>query len=159
MLHIVLPVHNRRAITESFVRALSAQQCGDWSLFLVDDGCRDGTVDAVRALLPGTRLRVLHGDGQLWGAGALQLAWRTLSNAPAAEGDAVLLINDDVHVEPDFLAQGLIVLAEHPTACIQAMGVDRASGERDLGAVADLRRLRFRPAAAGEAPNCLSTRA
>jgi GT2 family glycosyltransferase len=158
MLHIVLPVHNRRAITECFVRSLQLQQRVDWRLLLVDDGCSDGTVDAVRALLPAERLRVLHGNGQLWWAGALQLAWRTLAAAPVAESDAVLLINDDLHFEPDFLSQGLAVLADQPGACIQAMGIDQASGERDLGAVADLRRLRFRPAAEGEAPNCLSTR-
>ncbi len=66
--------------------------------------------------------------------------------------------NDDVGIEPGFLAAGLAVLAEHPRACIQAMGMDKASGELDHGAVADRVRLRFRPAAEGEAPNCLSTR-
>ena len=158
MLHIVLPVHNRRPITEAFVLALGLQTIDDYQLLLVDDGCSDGTVDAVRALLPAGRLTVIRGDGDLWWAGALHRAWKLLSALPATSSDAVLLINDDVAIEPGFLAVGLAVLAEHPAACIQAMGIDKASGERDHGAVVDRVRLRFRPAAEGEAPDCLSTR-
>ena len=70
----------------------------------------------------------------------------------------MLNINDDVRFGADFLACGLAVLAEFPAACFQAVGVDRVTGEVDRGAIADLVRLRFRAAAAGETPNCLSTR-
>jgi GT2 family glycosyltransferase len=158
MLHIVLPVHNRRSITEAFVRALFAQTVADYRLLLVDDGCSDGTVAAVRSLLPAERLVVIQGGGQLWWAGALQRAWQLLSALPGGDGDSVLIINDDVRIEPGFLAAGLSVLAEHPAACVQAMGVDEDRGERDHGVVADRVRLRFRPAAEDESPNCLSTR-
>src|SRR4051794_23349383 len=103
MLHILLPVHNRRPITEGFIRALFAQTTGDYRLFLVDDGCTDGTVAAVQSLLPAERLVVIHGDGQLWWAGALQRAWQLLSALPAGDADAVLIINDDVGIEPGFL--------------------------------------------------------
>jgi GT2 family glycosyltransferase len=158
MLHIVLPAHNRQPVTESFVRALSAQTVGDYRLLLIDDGCTDGTVAEVQLLLPAERLVVIHGDGQLWWAGALQRAWELLSASPTGDADAVLIINDDVGIEPDFLAAGLAVLSERPEACIQAMGIDKSSGKRDHGAVADRVRLRFRAAAEGELPNCLSTR-
>jgi GT2 family glycosyltransferase len=159
MIYIVLPVHNRRAVTERFVKALLAQVDADYRLMLVDDGCTDGTAAMVHAMLPADRLVVLEGNGQLWWAGALQLAWRHLSTLPAqAAGDAVLLINDDVTFDRDFLSGGLAVLAENPQACIQAMGIDPATGERDLGAVVDLTRLRFRAARRGETPHCLSTR-
>jgi GT2 family glycosyltransferase len=158
MLHIVLPVHNRRATTEAFVRALLAQTTGDYRLSLVDDGCTDGTVEAVRSLLPDERLLVIRGNGQLWWAGALQRAWLSLSALASVDADAVLIINDDVRVEPGFLAAGLAVLSENRGACIQAIGIDKTTGERDHGAIADLLRLRFRPAAEDEMPNCLSTR-
>jgi GT2 family glycosyltransferase len=159
MLYIVLPVHNRRAVTEGFVKALLVQIDADYRLMLVDDGCTDGTAAMVRAMLPADRLVVLEGNGQLWWAGALQLAWSHLSALPApAEKDAVLLINDDVAFDRNFLSSGLAVLAESPQACIQAMGIDPATGERDVGAVVDLTRLRFRAARHGETPHCLSTR-
>ena len=123
MLHVVLPVHNRRPITEAFVRALRMQTVDQYRLLLVNDGCTDGTVGAVQMLLPASQLKVIHGDGQLWWAGALQRAWQSLSESPADDADAVLITNDDVSIDPDFLAAGLAVLAEHPIACIQPMGI------------------------------------
>ena len=140
------------------MRALLAQTVADYRLVLVDDGCTDGTADMVHRLLPPERLEVLRGDGQLWWAGALQIAWQHLSAKRRGETDAVLIVNDDVRIEPDFLAGGLAALNERPDACIQAIGLDPSTGDRDLGAVADLRRLRFRAARAGERPDCLSTR-
>ena len=140
------------------MRALLAQAYADYRLLLIDDGCTDGTADMVRGLLPARQLTVLRGDGQLWWAGALQWAYQHLCNGPLDDCDAVLIINDDVGFDPGFLTAGLTALAESPGACIQAIGVDRVTREVDRGAVADLVRLRFRPAGACETPNCLSTR-
>jgi len=158
MLFIILPVHNRAQVTARFLAALAGQTERGWQLMLVDDGCTDDTVALARLALDAEHLQVLHGDGNLWWAGALQMAWQHLMARPSGAGDAVLIINDDVTFEPGFMAGGLAVLAEQPGACIQAMGIDKASGERDHGTVADRVRLRFRPAAEGETPNCLSTR-
>jgi GT2 family glycosyltransferase len=74
------------------------------------------------------------------------------------DGDQVLILNDDVTFEPDFLAHGNMVLAENPGACIQAVGVDPVSEAVDRGAIADLVHLDFRAARPGEVANCLSTR-
>ena len=158
MLHVVVPVHNRAQVTARFLDALAAQTVTDFRLVLVDDGCTDDTVAIARARIGTGRLLVLHGDGNLWWAGALQRAWQHLAAEPPDAGDAVLIINDDVTFEPGFLAGGLAALAEAPGACFQAIGVDRRTGEVDRGAVADLVRLHFRGAAESEAPNCLSTR-
>jgi GT2 family glycosyltransferase len=158
MLHVIVPVHNRAAVTACFAEALARQDRDDYSLLLVDDGCTDDTVAVVKQAIPPGRVTVLTGHGQLWWAGALQLAYDHLCHAPTHDADAVLIINDDVTFAPDFLTRGLTLLADHPDACIQAMGVDRASGAVDRGAIADVVRLRFRPAAPGETANCLSTR-
>jgi GT2 family glycosyltransferase len=158
VLYIVLPVHNRAPVTARFVASLTAQTFTDYSLVLVDDGCTDATVAQTQAALPAKRLTVLRGDGNLWWAGALQLAWRHLRDICDLERDHVLIVNDDIAFASDFLGQGLRVLGEQPRAAIQAIGVDRDSGRIDRGAVADLRRLRFAEAASGERANCLSTR-
>ncbi len=75
-----------------------------------------------------------------------------------SDEDAVLIVNDDVSFASDFLARGLEALRENPGACLQAIGIGRACGTVDRGAIADLTRLRFRAAEPGETPNCLSTR-
>jgi GT2 family glycosyltransferase len=158
MIHIVLPVHDRVAVTAEFIAALQRQTFTDFRLLLVDDGCRDSTVAHVRQALPPARLRVLSGDGNLWWGGALHRAWEALRDEAPPAGDAVLICNDDVTFGPDFLAQGLAALAEQAGSAVQATGVDRDTGTVDRGAVVNLLTLRFRGAAAGEAPNCLSTR-
>jgi GT2 family glycosyltransferase len=158
MLYVVVPVHNRAHVTAGFLDALAAQTVIDFRLVLVDDGCTDDTVTIAREKIDAERLVILRGDGSLWWAGALQRAYEYLTALPTCEADAVLIVNDDVTIGADFLASGLTVLAESPGASIQAVGVDRATGEVDRGAMADLVRLHFRAAGAEEAPNCLSTR-
>jgi GT2 family glycosyltransferase len=158
MIHILMPVHNRADVTACFLASLQAQSDQNYCLWLVDDGCNDDTVARAQALVPQGRLRVLHGDGNLWWAGALQKGYEALCSHGASEEDAVLIVNDDMTFEADFLSQGLAVLAENPAAAIQAVGIDNATRAVDRGAVADLFRLAFRPASPGEQANCLSTR-
>jgi len=158
MLHVVLPVHDRCAVTAGFVRALRAQTYTDYRLLLIDVGCTDGTADMVSSLLPARQLVVLHGNGQLWWAGALQHAYEHLSEHALQPDDAVLIINDDVTFAPGFLGDGMTVLAANQGACIQALATDGDGQVVDRGTVADTARLRFHAAQPGEAPNCLSTR-
>jgi GT2 family glycosyltransferase len=158
MLYVIVPVHNRAPVTARFLDALVGQTVTDYQLVLVDDGCTDQTVGLARSKLPAERLVVLSGDGQLWWAGALQMAYEHLCSTLVSDVDLVLIINDDVSFEPDFLAMGRAVLAEYPGACVQAVGVDRKSGTVDRGAIADLVSLGFRAAEPGEPANCLSTR-
>jgi GT2 family glycosyltransferase len=157
-IHIVLPVHNRAAVTAEFAAALARQDVSNYRLLLIDDGCRDDTVERVRSLIAPDRLQVLRGDGKLWWAGALQLGYEHLLMSALADDDAVLIVNDDVGLAPDFLRQGLQLLSEHPDAAIQAVGHDRLTGAIDRGAVVDLMALRFREATPAEPANCLSTR-
>jgi GT2 family glycosyltransferase len=159
VIHVLLPVHNRAAVTVSFARALAGQTRTDYRLVLIDDGSTDDTVERVRAVLPPERLVVVHGDGHLWWAGALQRGYLLLAaDQGVAEGDAVLIANDDMTFGPGFLAAGMLLLDAHPDAAIQAVGHDLLSGVVDRGVIASLSVLRFRAAGPGERANCLSTR-
>lgn len=158
MIHILLPVHNRAQVTEALAAALAQQDIGDYRLLLIDDGCRDDTVARVQAVLPASRLQVLTGDGNLWWAGALQLGHDALLSEPVDDDDAVLILNDDVEFEPDFLRTGLAVLRAYPDAAMQAVGHDRVTGTVDRGAVADLIALSFEAATPQRPANCLATR-
>lgn len=158
MIHILLPVHNRAAVTAQFAAALARQTYVNYRLILIDDGCVDDTVARVQDLIPPAQLQVLRGSGELWWAGALQLGYEYLSGHVMDAGDAVLILNDDVSFEPDFLQLGLQVLSEHPAAAVQAVGRDLKTGSIDRGARVDLVRLRFEAATVAQAANCLSTR-
>jgi len=71
-MYILLPVHNRRKLTQAFLECLSLQSFIDYHLVVIDDGSRDGTDDMVRQLMPNAT--ILTGNGDLWWAGSLQSA-------------------------------------------------------------------------------------
>ena len=158
MLYLVLPVHNREAVTSDFLDMLLRQDFAPYTLIIVDDGCTDNTVATARSLVPDESLVVLKGDGNLWWGGALHMAWKYLRNHGAADGDAVLILNDDVTFSSEFLTAGMVLLQRNPNTCIQAECTDITSRSVDRGVVAQLAMLRFRAALRGEQPNCLSTR-
>ena len=69
---ILLPVHNRRHITERFIDSLLAQTYNKYQLVLIDDGSTDGTADMVSMKVPPDKLTILSGNGTWWWAGSLQ---------------------------------------------------------------------------------------
>ena len=64
------------------------------SIFLTDDGCTDGTADAVREVCNGQKLHVIKGDGKCYWAGGMRLAWGEALKRQN-EWDFYLLLNDD----------------------------------------------------------------
>ncbi|MFM8891766.1 MAG: glycosyltransferase family 2 protein, partial [Planctomycetia bacterium] len=67
-------------------------------VYLVDDGCQDGTADAVRSLFPA--VRVIEGTGDLYWCGGMRRAWAAASKD---DYDGSLWLNDDVALRPDAL--------------------------------------------------------
>lgn len=104
MIHIVLPVHNRKEITIRFVEQLKRQTYQDFKIILVDDGCTDGTFEAVNEME--SRVVRIVGNGNLWWAGSLQKAYDVLSKSKDYES-LVMIANDDVIFEDDFLEKSV----------------------------------------------------
>lgn len=154
--YVLLPVHNRRVLTEQFVRCLVAQSFRHFKLVLIDDGSTDGTAEMTRGYLPETV--VLRGNGDWWWAGSLQqgIDWLSRENV---DGDAlVLMINDDLTFGPDYLARAVRLMADKPRTFLLSQfdgGVDGKAEEN--GTHADLQRLQFSVASSPDQINCLST--
>ena len=64
------------------------------SIFLTDDGCTDGTADAVREECKGQELHIIQGNGKCFWAGGMRLAWGEALKRQN-EWDYYLLLNDD----------------------------------------------------------------
>lgn len=98
-LAVIMTVHNRRETTLSCLRALFSQTAAlPFEVYLTDDGCTDGTKDAVCEEFPA--VHILDGDGSLfWNRGML-MAWTS-----AAEKDYsyYLWLNDDTILANDAL--------------------------------------------------------
>jgi GT2 family glycosyltransferase len=90
---VLMTCHNRRQKTLACLHALSAQELPanvQLTVYLVDDGCNDGTGAAVRQNFP--NVRVLMGNGNLFWCGGMRLAWK---EAMKDDYDAYLWLNDD----------------------------------------------------------------
>ena len=156
-IYVIAPVHNRRPLTERFVRCLRAQDDAGFHLVVVDDGSTDGTADAVLALLPDTT--ILRGDGSWWWAGSLQHARRWLRTQSRHLDDLVLLANDDTTFEPDFLRAARAAMQREPQSLLLAQPTSLLSGESTgLGIEVNWRRLSFKPAHRPEDIDCFPTR-
>jgi GT2 family glycosyltransferase len=158
IVYVLLPVHDRRAITEGFVTSLIAQTDTRYQLILIDDGSTDGTADMVRSRVP--NVVVLHGEGDWWWAGSLEQGRRWLrDHTPGDCRDLVLIANDDTSFDPDFIAAGRAALRSRPRTLVLAQLYDQDTGELlESGVHVDWRTLEFRPVGDKGDINCLSTR-
>ena len=102
----ILTVFNRREKTISCLQHLFEalqtynQATSDGivlSVFLTDDGCTDGTADAVRETFADKDIHILQGTGSLFWAGGMRLAWQAAIDT-STPWDYYLLLNDDTNV-------------------------------------------------------------
>src|SRR5690242_10015115 len=99
-IYVVVPVHNRAALTERFLECLAAQTFREFVVIVVDDGSTDGTSQLIRDKFP--QVLLIQGDGNLWWTGAINRGIRQ-ALLDACANDAVLIINDDLEVDPVYL--------------------------------------------------------
>jgi GT2 family glycosyltransferase len=155
--YILVPVHNRSAVTERFVDCLAAQTYKNNHLILVDDGSTDGTVEMVQAKI--IELTVLKGSGDWWWAGSLQQGINWLEKHGAEGRDIVLFANDDITFDADFLQKAVGILDNLDAALLLPHLRDEKTGlPEESGVEADLQKLTFNEAASPDKINCLPTR-
>ena len=100
---VLLTCHNRKDKTVRCIQSLlSANKAFnsmsngtlEMTIYLTDDGCTDGTVDAVRELVDFHKLIIIQADGNAFWAGGMRLAWDTAVNS-GKSFDFYFLLNDD----------------------------------------------------------------
>lgn len=156
-IYVLAPVHNRRALTERFVRCLAEQTDQGFHLVLVDDGSRDGTAEMVGSIIPAAT--ILRGTGHWWWAGSLEQARRWLVRQPAAPGDLVLIANDDTTFARDFLASARRLMPTEEKTLLLAQPVSAQTGAlTGIGVHINWRRLAFKPADDPGEIDCFPTR-
>ncbi|VGO12153.1 N-acetylglucosaminyl-diphospho-decaprenol L-rhamnosyltransferase [Pontiella desulfatans] len=95
---VLMTCHNRKETTLRCLELLYAQLLPEevsFNVYLVDDGCTDGTGEAVKKAYPD--ITVLQGDGSLFWCNGMRLAWDV---AAKEDPDFYLWLNDDSMLEP-----------------------------------------------------------
>ena len=153
---VLMTCHNRREKTLRCLRALAvaAKEVerkgggGQWNLhvFLVDDGSTDGTGEAVRNVgmweceneemgkcgngEKSEWVKVIRGDGKLFWAKGMALAWETAVDAEERCGpfDFFLWLNDDVGIK----SGAIVSVVEDWRACGDERGVVVGACSKDV---------------------------
>lgn len=99
---VLLTVHNRKEKTLLCLSRLFSQhlsKCYKLEVYLTDDGCTDGTSEAIHDMFPETH--IIQGDGNLYWNRGMYWAWEAASNAK--EYDYYMWLNDDTVLNLDAL--------------------------------------------------------
>jgi len=156
-LYIVLPVYNRKQITERLINCLQQQTFQDFHLLLIDDGSTDGTAEMVQERI--SSLTILKGRGDWWWGGSLHQGylWLKSQNVPASS--IVLIINDDAIFDDNYLQTAVSILNKRQRTLLISNAYGEVSRKLfDGGIHADWKRLRFSLETNPDNINCASTR-
>ncbi|MDR2038779.1 MAG: glycosyltransferase family 2 protein [Bacteroidales bacterium] len=103
----LLTVHNRKEQTLACLKALFLCDLPEdyrLDVFLVDDGCTDGTPEAVKEQF--SQVKIIQGDGSLFWNRGMHLAWTTA--ADHNDYDFFLWLNDDTILFPEAIRELLV---------------------------------------------------
>jgi Predicted glycosyltransferases len=100
---IIIPVHNRKLLTQNILNQLHQQVLGidvaQITIVVVDDGSIDGTSELIRHEF--AQVHLLRGDGSLWWGGAIKLGMEYSINH--LNTDYILWLNDDIVLADNFI--------------------------------------------------------
>lgn len=127
----MIPVFNRLAFTRACVECLRQQDYPRLSIVVVDGGSTDDTVEVLRRDY--SFVTVLVSDRELWWAGAMQAGIKHVLRQSRSDGDAVLMVNNDTLLPPDYVS-ALMAVACRENAAVGALIVDSRDPQKVLDA-------------------------
>ena len=130
---VLITCHNRKAKTIACLERLFQQAlppAAVLKVYLVDDGCTDGTADAVRERYPS--VSIISADGSLFWCRGTRLAWK---HAAQLDPDYYFWLNDDTTLRQGALATllGTAELARKPACIVVGSCCDPATGAHTYG--------------------------
>jgi len=117
---VVISVFNRRDYTEKCLTQLVDQPYQDLKIIVVDDGSSDGTSVMIKEGFPDVWL--IQSDGSLYWTGSMNVGVDAALKE-CAEDDYILVVNDDLVFDKQFVESFVTVSQRHPNAMIHACNI------------------------------------
>jgi len=156
LIYILLPIHNRKETTREFIECLKLQTYHKFSLVVIDDGSTDGSFEMIREIFPDAVH--IRGNGNWWWGGSLQQGYLWLKKN-ALGHEFVLIMNDDSHIDENFLQTGVEILIENQSTLLLPEAYSMQTKKLiDRGVVFDFKNFSLHMPQHGEEINCMSTR-
>jgi GT2 family glycosyltransferase len=157
MIYVLLPVHNRLTVTRKFLDLLNSYSQKQIQVIVIDDGSTDGTSEMLTKH-PIVNI-ILNGDGNLWWAGSLNLGINYLNKVGASDHSPVLIINDDVTFESQYIENATKILEDNPDAMLlSGMWSQEKQKNEPSGMLFDVKNLSFSKPQEKNMANCGPTR-
>ncbi|MEJ8757031.1 glycosyltransferase family 2 protein [Pontibacter sp. H259] len=140
MIHIVIPVFNRKHFTRECLLSLQRGTNQNYKVIVVDDGSTDGTAEMLREDFP--EVKVLTTEGNLFWTASVNLGLRYALQSGA---DHVMTLNNDLEVSEDFIENTYKWMKQKPNAVIGALEMDADTKEPACGGeIIDFKRNKVR---------------
>jgi GT2 family glycosyltransferase len=129
LVSIVIPNHNGSAYLEGCLRSLQSQTYKKTEILVVDNASQDRSIEVARAVAPQAIL--LRENQNLGFAGGANAGIRS------SHGDWVAVFNNDAEAAPDWLAECVRAIGDHPDAAFLACRILDFSDPRMLYSAGD----------------------
>lgn len=120
-LYVLIPVHNRPMLTQKVLECLEKQTDNNFDTIVIDDGSTDGTPEMIRHRFP--TVKIVFGNGSLFWTGAINLGLGQVLE-DAASDDIILLLNDDLEFDEDYLSVIRRLVKGKPGCLVGSVVVD-----------------------------------
>jgi N-acetylglucosaminyl-diphospho-decaprenol L-rhamnosyltransferase len=140
MVHVLIPVFNRIAMTRNLLQCLSAQVVDETlRLIVIDDGSTDGTAEYLETR---KEITIVKGNGYLWWGGAIELGLQVVLE-DAHPSDWVLLVNNDTQFNSNFIQVLIDTARANKPAAVGSVICDIDDPDQiiSIGAILDTWRL------------------
>jgi len=117
-LFLIIPVHNRKELTHSFLKSIFSQTNKNFETVIIDDGSTDGTSLMIQNSFPS--VKVINGDGNLWWTGAINLG---VKYAIQNGANYILCLNNDLICPNDYIQNILSNIQKYPDSIIGSLVV------------------------------------